>query len=374
MKNPGITWFVASITWLCVLDGRAADSPQWPPALPEPGAFRASPASGEPEDLLQDAPAGEEVIPALDPRSMRSRQVAVNRAGRLAAGRRLRLTLFSGTAFDVVITRSWQLAGVLLSEAQIEGAPDYPVLLASKDGCLSGFIHAPGGRSFSISPCSGGRHEVAETDPTIPLCAGAGTYEDARDEGQAVGQDSVWNEPLLPSGMSAVDPEAGASLCMSGPNSVMDVMVLYTTAAKDRYGGTRGVLTKIALAVGCMNSALARSGVGAEVRLIHTAETTNNGAGLSWLASDPVLRLFATNWGPTWSLCCALTAGLPIATPRTLARSPAIRTRSLTSWGTILDVPTIARSPPFVARTVTPLVTVSFPLAPRLGMARSCRM
>ena len=89
-------------------------------------------------------------------------------------------------------------------------------------------------------------------------------------------------------------PEDHQRLLQTAPDHTLDVLVLYTSAARSRKGGTdSGMDTAIALAITETNDAYAASGVNAQLRLVHSAHTTYTeassdafGAALSALRSQ----------------------------------------------------------------------------------------
>jgi hypothetical protein len=87
-----------------------------------------------------------------------------------------------------------------------------------------------------------------------------------------------------------------------GTPTVVDVMVLYSTAAKTSAGGDGPMRNQIALDVGFMNSALFASGAGAEIRLVYYAEATwhtesSDSNDLAWLSSDATVGSMRAQYG-----------------------------------------------------------------------------
>ena len=97
--------------------------------------------------------------------------------------------------------------------------------------------------------------------------------------------DKSFSQRSLRSERSAFGADPGSD------RSVIDVMVLYTDAARAKYGEA-AVRTKIALGVACINEAFNRSGVNARFRLVYQAEATWHRESaraedeLYWLAED----------------------------------------------------------------------------------------
>lgn len=78
---------------------------------------------------------------------------------------------------------------------------------------------------------------------------------------------------------------------LAPPRSVIDVMILYTGAAREAYGEA-AIRERLVLSIAYLNEAFNRSGVNAKCRLIHAeevtwhAETPEAADELDWLASD----------------------------------------------------------------------------------------
>jgi len=90
-------------------------------------------------------------------------------------------------------------------------------------------------------------------------------------------------------GMSA------AALSLPAASKQVDILMLYTTEAKEAYGGEEGMQRLASAHVGHANSTFSASGIAVQLRLVHLAETTwhkqntypNHTAELFWLAADP---------------------------------------------------------------------------------------
>jgi hypothetical protein len=114
------------------------------------------------------------------------------------------------------------------------------------------------GRMLSLRPAADGAGwTVAEVAPDALGCA----------TGSAAG---IMLEPSLPRDLATA---AGLGhFCGDGP-AVIEVMVVYTTAAREGQGGAHGMQALIALSEATTNLALAASAVPARVRVVLTLET-----------------------------------------------------------------------------------------------------
>ncbi len=81
-----------------------------------------------------------------------------------------------------------------------------------------------------------------------------------------------------PASESVVEPPGTAAASTVGP-TIVDVLILYTTAARTGAGGVPQINNTIALSLGTANQSLVDSFVDMQLRLVHTAEATYTEAG-----------------------------------------------------------------------------------------------
>lgn len=239
-------------------------------ALPAAGALekRAMPTLFGPAALGDLPPAGGAPADA-HPAYERTLYATVDAAMLGAAGpEKLALNLFADTTLTAVRT------GVEVADdrtgkstwlGRIEDDPLSTVVLSVSDRIVAGTIDTRNS-SFVIGPTVGakGVHTVAELDP---------------------GKLPPEGHPPLPNFKRAVQGDTNAQDTKVHEKSkraqgemwpgfipVVDVLVAYTTAAKDYYGGTNNTLTSIDLGFDQTNAAFARSGVNVRVRLVRAIE------------------------------------------------------------------------------------------------------
>ena len=164
----------------------------------------------------------------------------------------LALQLFDLPAFALQIER-WESGGGggVVWHGSLQGVPESSVLLSRSGEALAGTVRW-GTRLVQIGYAGGGLHRLSLIDESsLPVCASGAA--------QAV------STPTLPGiGGSTVAPRAG--------NPDIDVMVVYTTAAKNATGGVNAMASKINLAVSETNSGYTASGVSQQLVLVHTEE------------------------------------------------------------------------------------------------------
>lgn len=135
---------------------------------------------------------------------------------------------------------------------------DSEVALVTKDAALAGIIRK-GRTIYEIKPGIDGHHEVTEIDSeALP--------SDHHPVHVSPGQLAAGD--LTTTIAAATLPPASAA----DSSTLIDVMVVYTTAAKNANGGQSGIETLIALGISLANTALTNSQINTQFRLIHTAE------------------------------------------------------------------------------------------------------
>jgi hypothetical protein len=130
------------------------------------------------------------------------------------------------------------------------------VALAVVSGMVSGAVFLDG-RTFEITPYTDGDHVITELNPA------AFPTEDAPIDGLDLAGDE---------GVSAV---ASASSATADGSSQMDVMVLWTPAARHAVGGTTaGIESVVLAAIANANLAYSNSGVSARLNLVYSGEVS----------------------------------------------------------------------------------------------------
>ncbi|WP_299181373.1 reprolysin-like metallopeptidase [uncultured Neptuniibacter sp.] len=137
----------------------------------------------------------------------------------------------------------------------VEGESDSSALITQHGKALAGVIRFAG-RVFKIQQVSEEIHMLMEVTPNEP-------YPES--------------DPIESDGLAATGSSTGeATDQASDDGSQIDVMIVYSTDTKQRYGGLDGVNAHIALAITESNQAYATSQVGTQLRLVHTAEVINS--------------------------------------------------------------------------------------------------
>lgn len=167
----------------------------------------------------------------------------------------LTMNLFPGLTLHAVLDHAESRPGGLLWTGHLHGKPLSQVSLVVNQGRMTGKISWPQ-RAFSVRHVSGGLHRIQEIDvKAFPREA----------------------SPLVPppaktGGIQAIVPE-------TDDGSTVDVMVVYTSAARAGEGGTPEINDLISLAVSETNQAYASSNVIQRLRLVHTAEVSDPQSG-----------------------------------------------------------------------------------------------
>jgi hypothetical protein len=243
----------------------------WPPPLPK--SDLTLPHEEATAEVFLGAGAGGVGETETSRDAVRERMVMLDTAWFTAPRRVLTLNAFSDTHYRTVIDRTAVLDEASVFYGHVEGDPEAPVILVYQDGALAGRIAPTGGHAaVEIRPTAKGLHRIVELDPDVALCG--------------VGYEAVDN--ALPSPQDLME---GATMDAPSTLTNVDVMIVYTTDAKNYYGEI-GLKVVMLQAVATMNYALERSMVNARVRLVHHEETTWHTQGssafgeLHWLAHD----------------------------------------------------------------------------------------
>ena len=204
-------------------------------------------------------------------------QSPLRRTGLAAAAsgsRDITLNLFADKSYAVRIDRiESKNAGRFTAWGHVPGVPQSQIILSVCDGEVAGAIHIPGENPCQIFPQGNGRQQVIELDPaSVPQC-GSGDI-------------------VVPGG--AIPVGAGPAPAADGGNVVVDVMVVYTSAARTGAGGVAGINSSIDLAVAEANTTFANSGVNITLRLVYGGEVTYTETGT---ASTDLDRLRISNDG-----------------------------------------------------------------------------
>lgn len=144
------------------------------------------------------------------------------------------------------------------------------VVLTLENGLLSGIVFLAD-RTFLIVPRAGGGHRLATVDPDLfPECSGAEV------------------PPTLGSSASHVH---GKTLKLAGSTTV-DVLAVYTPAARAAAGGASEIEATIQSAVDVANAAYRNSDIASHLVMIHSEEIAHTEApdiqtDLNWVAADP---------------------------------------------------------------------------------------
>lgn len=132
-----------------------------------------------------------------------------------------------------------------------EGLND--VILSQKGGILSGLIYTPEAL-YQISSEDGVTHTISEVDPSeAPTCKNAVLPAAATD-----GATTEQNTSITTQATTSAVP--------------VDILVVYTAAARTAAGGAAAMASQIQLAVDAANQAFTNSNVNVQLRLVHAAE------------------------------------------------------------------------------------------------------
>jgi hypothetical protein len=208
-------------------------------------------AAGSP--LLLDTQAAGMDQGRVDPTVIQARHVRVDmKTLRSAANRDLELSLFDGVRLNVLREQQESTPGGFVWVGRIAGQERSLVTLSVVDDHVSGNITTEKGEVYQIRHVGNGIHSVRQID-----------HDKFREEAPPIEVEPGQEQPQG----TGVQP-------LADTGSTIDVMVVYTAAARTAAGSAAAMSSLINLAVSETNTSYANSGVTQRVRLVHSAEVT----------------------------------------------------------------------------------------------------
>ncbi len=181
------------------------------------------------------------------------------------------LNLFADVQLPVLFDRTeGNASGSRTWIGHIEGIPYSSVTLVIKNGIMTGNI-AVDDRIYQVGFAGNGVHMVREIDQSIyPPEAEPGRVDNVRDAPSS----------MIPETLDSTSSEGDATV-LDGRATIksMDVLVVYTTAAKNVQGGQTAIENLIDTAIAESNTGYANSGINQRLNLVHTAEVTYTESG-----------------------------------------------------------------------------------------------
>lgn len=179
---------------------------------------------------------------------------------------RLALNLAGDEEHEVALERREAPgAGRVVWQGRVVGRSGSTVTLALTGGALAGSVFIPGRGLFQVQHAGQGWQRIVHTDGSeVPRCGvqcDSGERERRADDEQG---DSASGDVAFQAASAPGDPT----------NAVIDLLMVYTPAARDGAGGTEGMNALLDAAVAEANLAFANSQVNARLRLVHRAEVS----------------------------------------------------------------------------------------------------
>ena len=221
----------------------------------------ASPTSLTSPVLFADAAGWEDPGPAVDPTIMRGRPVKLDLEGLLAAARgsdgTLAFELFDDVRFRGTVERAeGRTPDSYTFIGRLSGEPDSSFTLVVRGEVVVGNIRVPSRKAYyQIRYLGHGVHVVRQIDESkYPPCCG------------------VAQPKVAPRAIQPPVPRRPLFRC-DGRSLLIDVLVVYTPAAREAAGGTEAMNAQIDLAVAESNTAYTNSLIHVQLRLVYTSET-----------------------------------------------------------------------------------------------------
>jgi peptidyl-Asp metalloendopeptidase len=191
-------------------------------------------------------------------------------AKRVGKAVRMRFNVAPGVEYPVEVqsAASWAETGTVAWTGVVDTAIPGSFSVAVTDGMVSGYLATGAGRIFEIGGTVGDA-EIVEVDPaTFPTVCPAKDAPGGGEEGPVVAK--------------------GRERQLPGPASQLDVLVVYSTDAKNAAGGTAGIENQIRESIAYTNQAYANTGLALRVNLVGTREVAYTENGLCGTALDRV--------------------------------------------------------------------------------------
>lgn len=147
------------------------------------------------------------------------------------------------------VEEAW--GGGSIWSARVEGDPNGRATLSRVGELVVGTVRVHE-RLFSIESAANGLHRLRELNENVFPTCGVTAQHEVSSEGGA--------------------PEQAAALTTGGAPPTIDVLVVYTTSAKNVEGGVAAIEAKVNLAIAETNQAYSNSQVVQRLRLVHQAE------------------------------------------------------------------------------------------------------
>jgi hypothetical protein len=214
-------------------------------------------------------------------------------------GLRIRLPLFEDTAFDIEVTNVVRRESGFTMHGRLVGEPLGSCTITVENGIVSGGIWSERG-TFGLTPASpadGSGLAVSVAEQLRPggmaKCWGA----DGRDllppgvtRDPLTGRPRVQPATSVSSGESNAEATLGTSACdCADDQSIVDVLCVYTTKAKNAAGGLANIQSRFQNAIDAANGAFTNSGINTggvnrlELRVAGYVETTYDETSPQWI-------------------------------------------------------------------------------------------
>lgn len=225
-----------------------------------------SQGADSPKPLFSPAAAPDGAPSAASEGALRRRYVEVDMASLGTAagqgvveGKTLQIDLFGSATYTAVADQvESPAAGQLIWQGQLQGQTMGKVTIVARDGVAAGSIWADG-HLYRLQHVGEGIHALEELPAAEPTA----------------------EHPPIP-----VDPDLvqassrdGGQTVSGDDGSIIDVMVVYTPASRNRYGGRSGIEALIDLAVAETNEAYYRSAINTRISLVAAVEVSYQESG-----------------------------------------------------------------------------------------------
>jgi hypothetical protein len=180
--------------------------------------------------------AGTATEPTLAP-SARTSRVILASDWLPQVGGAIHAQLFDEPAVDIIVDSIKAESGGVFVQGHIRDHPELPTFFGCYGSSVSGSIMTALG-ARTIHPSADGFHMVGESDLRVRDCYSSAEAFPVK---TAVGIATSGED------LQQVDSVTANAATLSSANTIVDIMMLYSTAAKTAFGGESGILSTIIL-------------------------------------------------------------------------------------------------------------------------------
>ena len=210
-------------------------------------------------DLFDDSGIQQSTSKVLPAKAVKGKNHSVNVHTDLLWSDTLTLNLFDDVVVTAVRDRMIdKVKGHTTWIGHVEGEQDSEVFLTVRGKTMSGTVQI-GDKTYEIETKGNNQHDITQVDPD----------KNPKHSHSKQPEDFLATGGQIDTTATATPPSASAATA----GTVIDVLMVYTTKAKNNASGQAGIETKITNAVAMANQAYINSNIDMQINLVGMAET-----------------------------------------------------------------------------------------------------